>query len=53
MIVTRRGASFIVALDAIAILDVFSKKTQATPVQVIEICKKRLASYLRATSDKE
>jgi phage-related protein len=28
--------------DAIIILDVFSKKTRATPKRVIEICKKRL-----------
>jgi phage-related protein len=42
-----------VALDAIVILDVFSKKTQATPVQIVEVCQKRLAAYLRAISDKE
>ena len=42
-----------VAPDAIVILDVFSKKTQATPVQIVEVCQKRLAAYLRAISDKE
>jgi len=42
-----------VAPDAIVILDVFSKKTQATPVQIVEVCRKRLAAYLRAASDKE
>ena len=42
-----------VAADAIVILDVFSKKTQATPLQTVEVCQKRLAAYLRAISDKE
>ena len=31
--------------DAIAILDVFSKKTKATPQRAIDACKKRLAQY--------
>ena len=44
---------YLVAPDAIVILDVFSKKTQATPVQIIEVCRIRLAAYLRAISDKE
>ena len=39
--------------DAIVILDVFSKKTQRTPVQIVEVCQKRLTAYLRAISDKE
>ena len=42
-----------VAPDAIVILDVFSKTTPATPVQIVEVCQKRLAAYLRAISDKE
>ena len=42
-----------VAPDAIVILHVFSKKTQATPVQIVEVCQKRLAAYLRAISDEE
>jgi phage-related protein len=42
-----------VAPDAIVVLDVFSKKTQSTPVQIVEVCRKRLAAYLRAISDKE
>ena len=42
-----------VATDAVVILDVFSKKTQATPIQTLEICRKRLAAYLRAIADKE
>jgi len=31
--------------DAIVILEVFSKKTQATPKHVIEACKQRLKRY--------
>ena len=31
--------------DAIIVLEVFSKKTEATPKQVIETCKKRLRLY--------
>jgi phage-related protein len=31
--------------DAILILEVFAKKTQTTPRQVIETCKKRLNQY--------
>jgi phage-related protein len=42
-----------VAPDATVILNVFSKKTQATPVQIVEVCQKRLAAYLRAISDEE
>ena len=42
-----------VASDAIVVLDAFSKKTQATPAQIVEVCQKRLAAYLRAISDKE
>ena len=42
-----------IATDAVVILDVFSKKTQATPVQVLDVCRKRLASYLRAAAEKE
>jgi phage-related protein len=38
------------AADAIVVLDVFSKKTQKTPVQILEVCRKRLAAYLRATA---
>lgn len=33
--------------DAILILDVFQKKTQATPKSVIEQSKARLAQYLK------
>lgn len=31
--------------DAIVILEVFAKKTQKTPKEVIEVCKKRLTRY--------
>ncbi|WP_445263736.1 type II toxin-antitoxin system RelE/ParE family toxin [Rhodohalobacter sp. 8-1] len=31
--------------DAIVILEVFAKKTQKTPQEVIDVCKKRLARY--------
>ncbi|MFN0104041.1 MAG: type II toxin-antitoxin system RelE/ParE family toxin [Bryobacteraceae bacterium] len=41
------------AVDAVVILEIFSKKTQTTPSQVIETCRKRLAAYLRATTGKE
>ena len=41
---TRRIIYFIDG-DAIVILEVFAKKTQKTPQEVIDICKKRLARY--------
>lgn len=31
--------------DAIVILEVFAKKTQQTPQEVIDVCQKRLARY--------
>ena len=31
--------------DAVVLLEVFKKKTEATPKRVIETCKKRLKSY--------
>jgi len=31
--------------DAIVILEVFAKKTQKTPQEVIDVCKKRLTRY--------
>ena len=31
--------------DAVVIVDVFSKKTAATPMGVIEACKRRLREY--------
>lgn len=40
-----------VSHDAIVILEVFKKKTQTTPNEVIDVCKKRLQSYLEITGD--
>jgi phage-related protein len=34
--------------DAIVIADVFSKKTRATPIGIIETCRRRLRAYDRA-----
>ena len=39
--------------DAVVILDVFAKKTSATPKGTIETCRKRLAAYRKATTGKE
>jgi len=40
---------YYVESDAVVILDVFSKKTQATPKATIETCRKRLNQYQRAS----
>ena len=37
--------------DAVVILEVFSKKTRATPKQVLDSAKTRLKKYLRDTED--
>jgi phage-related protein len=37
--------------DAVLILEVFKKKTEATPTTVIEECKRRLARYLECIRD--
>ena len=37
--------------DAVVIADVFSKKTRATPAQVIETCRRRLRAYDAAAGD--
>jgi phage-related protein len=37
--------------DAIVILEVFEKRTQKTPKQVIDACSDRLARYRRATRE--
>lgn len=42
-----------IATDAVVILEVFGKKTRTTPVPILEICRKRLAAYLRVVGDKE
>lgn len=38
--------------DAVAILEVFGKKTTATSLQTIETCRKRLAAFLDAARKK-
>jgi len=42
-----------IAPDAIVILEVFRKKTAATPKHVIVDCRKRLAEFLRVTQGKK
>lgn len=42
-----------VASDAVVILDVFAKKTEATPTAVIDTCRRRLAEYLKIAGVKE
>jgi phage-related protein len=42
-----------VASDAVVILDVFAKKTEATPAGVLDTCRKRLADYLKVVTAKE
>ena len=37
--------------DAVIIAEVFSKKTQATPKAVLDVCKRRLAAYDRAARE--
>jgi phage-related protein len=37
--------------DAIVILDVFKKKTPATPSKVLEVCKQRLRAYRSVRED--
>ncbi|MGH7411532.1 MAG: type II toxin-antitoxin system RelE/ParE family toxin [Candidatus Methylomirabilis sp.] len=39
--------------DAIVIAEVFNKKTQATPHQVIEVCQRRLRAYDKAARGEE
>ena len=38
--------------DAVVVLDVFSKKTEATPATVLNICRRRLAAYQEAVRRK-
>ena len=37
--------------DAIVVVSVFSKKSRRTPPEVIEVCRKRLAAYDRASRE--
>lgn len=39
--------------DSIAILEDFSKKTRATPLRVVNVCRERLASFLKAEATRE
>ena len=39
--------------DAIVVVDVFAKKTQATPKSVIDACKRRLRTYDAIAGEKE
>jgi phage-related protein len=41
------------AAGALVILDVFSKKTAATPNEVLTNCKRRLAAYISVASGGE
>ena len=43
---------YFVTSDAVVILDVFTKKTEATPKTVVDRCRQRLAAYRRAASEK-
>ena len=44
---------YYIAADAVVILDVFSKKTEATPQTVIKACQRRLAEFLRLTEKRK
>lgn len=39
--------------SAARILEVFAKKTETTPTGVLDMCRKRLADYLKVASAKE
>ena len=39
--------------DAVVILEVFSKKTQATPKHIIDVCRGRLTAYEAVADDEE
>jgi phage-related protein len=39
--------------DAIVVVEVFSKKTQATPRSVLDVCRRRLRTYDAISADKE
>ena len=42
-----------VAADAVVALEVFSKKTEATPKAVVNTCRTRLAAYIKVATAKE
>jgi phage-related protein len=39
------------AVDAVVVLDVFSKKTEGTPTIVLDTCRTRLAAYLKVVKE--
>ena len=44
---------YYIAPDAVVILDVWSKKTEATPQAVIKACQRRRAEFLRLTKKRK
>ncbi|HAX44683.1 MAG TPA: type II toxin-antitoxin system RelE/ParE family toxin [Bryobacteraceae bacterium] len=52
-----RGAAWRIiyhlAPDAVIILEVFSKKTAATPAGILAVCRKRLSHYLKLAAETE
>ena len=44
---------YYIAADAVVILDVWNKKTEATPHAVIKACQRRLAEFLRLTKKRK
>jgi phage-related protein len=44
---------YYVAADAIVVLDVFAKKTTATPKQVLVECRRRLTAFQKAVATKK
>ncbi len=41
------------ASDSVVILEVFGKKTQATPTIVLDTCRTRLAAYLKVAGERK
>ncbi len=39
--------------DAIVIVEVYSKRTRATPQQVVQVCQRRLRAYDQAAHEEE
>ena len=42
-----------IAADAVVILDVFKKQTEATPNSIVAACQRRLADFMRLTKKKK
>ena len=49
----RRRIMYHIAADAIVILDVFKKQTEATPKAVLTACQRRLGEFHRLTATKK